>query len=210
MKGGEIPAGNTRVFRSRKTKDGGNFHVSLKKPRQISTIQQKLEVVQFCRELKANKEAAKDVLRAPRTRGGTRAQKQKNQEERKEARKVLKINYQKSCEEKFGTIVGGAQVCKWDKMCTRESWEEIPAMVRTRITATNNAWRTKIGLVKKGAKKGGKVPHCLQVEVDRLVSEMVSGSSAISCRKEVVTFDCLVSWLKNCSGLSKHGSGIAV
>ena len=209
MKGSDTATGKRR-FKRRRTKDEGNFPLPLKKPRQVSTIQQKLEVVRYCRELKAKKEEAKNVLRAPRTRGGTRAQKKKAHEERKEARQVCKVNYQKACKEKFGSIVGGAQICKWDRMCTLESWEEIPEMVRTRISATNNSWRSKLGLAKKGAKIGGRVPHSLQVEVDRLVAEMVSGASAVSCRKECVTFECLVSWLKHCSALSKHGSGIAV
>ena len=176
----------------------------------VSRSLQKLEVVQYCRQLKEKKEEAKNVLRAPRTRGGTRAQKKKAHEERKEAQQVCRVNYQKACEEKFGSIVGGAQVCKWDKMCTLESWEEIPEIVRTWDLSDHNAWRTKLGLAKKGAKKGGKVPHSLQVEVDRLVAEMVSGASSVPCRKEAVTFECLVSWLKQCSALSKHGSGIAV
>ena len=210
MKGIEYATGKRRICKHRKTKDEGNFPLPLKKPRKVPTIQQKLEVVRYCRQLKEKKEEAKKVLRAPKTRGGTRAQKKKAQEERKEARKVCKVNYQKACEEKFGSTVGGAQVCKWDRMCTIESWEEIPEMVRTRISATNNAWRSKLGLAKKGTKQGGRIPHCLQVEVDRLISEMVAGESAVSCRKEVVTFECLVSWLKHCSALSKHGSGIAV
>ena len=107
---------------------------------------------------------------------------------------MKKINLEKKCREKFPDLVRKAIVLKWVKAAQRERWEDLPPQVQNRIVATPNSWRSKLGLDKKGRVTGGYVPHLLQEELDKLIMDMVSGTSDISERKEVVTAEDVVPW----------------
>ena len=114
-------------------------------------------------------------------------------EQRTWAKQVKARNLQKLCKEKFPLTVGSSQVCKWRKSARKEAWKEIPALLRSRITATTNSWRLRLGLKAKGRRRGGRIPLDLQRELDFLVFEHAQGMSSVSERKEVVTIEHVVT-----------------
>lgn len=175
-----------------KTKDNGIFTKPLKKARAILTIEQKLKVVDYWKELKAEKEKAMKQLQEPRPARSTWPALRERKQVRAKLRKTARQNIQKLCQEKFAGIVGGAKVCKWEVAAEKEGWRELPATMRSRLSRTTNSWRLKLGLAKKGRPIGGVVPLSLQRELDILIGEMAVGRSRVSERKEVVTLEAVV------------------
>lgn len=144
-------------------------------------------MVEFYDTLKKQKEEAKRAVKEPRPVGATREEMQEYRQKIREARKQSKISVKAECERKFAPIIGKAQPIKWSRTAKREQWHLIPEHVRTREKATHNSWRAKVGLPQKGKKVGGTIPLELQFELDLLISEMVSGRSLVTERREAVT-----------------------
>lgn len=171
----------------RKTKDEGVFETALNAPRRSITIAEKLEVVEFYDMLKKEKEEAKLAVKQPKPVGATKREMQEYREQIREARRKSKISVKAACEEKFGPIIGKAQPIKWSRVAKEEQWHLIPEHVRAREKATPNSWRCKMGLARKGKKVGGNIPVELQYELDLLTSEIASGRSLVTERREPVT-----------------------
>lgn len=177
-----------------KTKDPNGFSSPLQEPRKVITLDQKLQAVAYFKQLKAEKAAAKESLLEPRPATMTRAELKARKEKREKLRGVARRNIQAAVRDKFKQFLSqGSQVLKWERVAEKEAWEEIPAMVRSRLTCTTNSWREKLGLPRKGKPLGGKIPITLQKELDMLMMEMSMGSSSVSVRKEMVTAEAVVS-----------------
>ncbi len=171
----------------RKTKDEGIYETGLGAPRRSVTIAQKLEVVEFYDKLKKQKVEAKNAVKEPRPVGATKEEMQDYRKRIREARQISKTSVKAECERKFGSIIGRCQPIKWSRTAEREKWHLIPEHVRANEKATQNGWRTKMGLPQKGKKVGGSIPLELQFELDLLISEMAAGRSLVTERREVVT-----------------------
>ena len=187
-----VATARKKMFKGRKTKDGGAWDKELPKARTLKTIQEKLEVVQFYRRLKAEKKQALQDAQEPAPAKATRIERKKLREQKHAARQTLRQNLNKICQQKFPWLQYGA-VNKWNKICSKESWEQIPEQVRVRCFATTNKWRLKLGLCAKGRPLGGFVPLPLQYELDALMMESTSGMSSVSSRKDIVTEESVVS-----------------
>lgn len=177
----------------KKTLDGGAWQEPLKEPRRVFTIQQKLEVLDMYQGLFKERKKAEELSREPKPMGGSAADIAAWKERRKIATQQAKIPILKKVKAAFPNLVKGSPICKWLKASKAEKWRDLPEMVKARCSATRNEWRKKLGLPLKGKSLGGKIPMLLQVELDRLMTEMSSGASGISERKEIVTTEHVVS-----------------
>ena len=144
--------------------------------------------------LMASKRGAKAILQEPRPLGVNREQRAEWAEKRKAAKRAVKVSCLKKVREAFPNIIQGAQLCKWIKAAEQEHWADLPEVIKTRCSATPNSWREKVqGLRLKGKNQGGCIPMALQVELDKLMADMSSGTSSISERKEIVTAEHVAS-----------------
>lgn len=197
-------AGKYSARKKRSTIDGGKFDQELKAPRKVVTIAEKMKVVRYYLSRKSQKLREQLNKCEPVTRLGNSAGRSKKAVKKTITKPSVSVkNLNKECKERFKEIVGNNSVCRWVKTAQRERWSEIPEMVQARITQPGNTWRNKVGLTPKGRTPGGVIPYGLQKELDLLVTEMVSGNSDVSERREVVTAEDVVSWLDivgNCSG----------
>ena len=173
----------------RATKDNGQFRKQLRPPRTLQTIEAKLKVLDYYEGLLKEKRKAAQVLCAPKQSARTRESKASLAEQRKQAKDVKARNLQRLCEEKFPLTVKKSMVCRWLKASKREAWRDLPSLLRSRMCATTNAWRVRLGLQAKGRTKGGAYPCDLQRELDWLVYEHANGLSSVSARHEVVTIE---------------------
>ena len=164
----------------------------MREARRSINIAQKLEVVKFFDDLKSKKEAAKKQLLEPRPSNLSGKELAGWRKQRKETRQTAKMSVTNLCRQKFPEVIGKSQVYKWSRAAKKECWEQIPETTRNKIVATTNQWRSKIGIDLKGKQLGGRVPLCLQKELDLLVSEMTSGRSVITERREIVTIEDIV------------------
>lgn len=180
--------------KARPTKDQGQFDAPLKQPRRVICIADKLKVIAFYQKMKAEKNKKKQTILAKcKAKGGTGQLKDRSDSDASLGSVSKNANLEVLCREKFPDIVGNALVCKWIVTAAREGWTKLPKQVARRVSTTPNEWRQKFGLSSRGRKHGGHVPHVLQVELDRLISEMTSGMSDICERKEIVTAEDVVS-----------------
>lgn len=171
------------------------FPKPLKVARKMITIKQKLEVLKYYHELKAEKESMIQELSEPRPAGATRAELKAFFNKKKELRRKVRRNVQKLCAEKFPTIVKRSLVFKWARAAEAEKWSQLPDRVAARMIETPNTWRKQVGAPLKGQKLGGSVPWTIQKELDLLMVEASSGLSDVSERKELVTVEHVVSGL---------------
>ena len=176
-----------------KTKDQGVYEKELKPTRNIATIETKLQVVKYWKTLKKQKEEAKKALQEPRPADGNKRELKQWRAARKIHQKTLKGNLQSMCAKKFPSVIHQSKICRWAETAEKERWEEMPEVMRSRLTCTSNAWRSKFPIAPKGHPVGGGVPDCLQKELDLLIGEMAMGRSRVSERKEVVTIECVAS-----------------
>lgn len=174
-------------MKQKRTMDNGEFDEALKDPRRCPTLKQKLEVLDFVEDLRKKKEKAKEDYLTPRPAHMTRAQAKEFYQKKRHAKKQMRINIQKSAQGAFPLFMGRSQVCKWRQACERESWRQMPESVLARVSTTNNTWRLKLGLPRRGHPYFGRIPMCLQKELDLLMIEHSSGLSDVSERKELVT-----------------------
>lgn len=184
--------GKKKGTKPRKTIDEGVFSQPLKPPRRTITIKTKLEILKRYVELMKEKNKNRAAATEPKPLGGTREQLQKWTEERRAALKAARQSVFKQVKHEFPGVIKSAQICKWLKTARREKWHDLPEIIQTRCVATKNTWRSAAGLPSKGKTEGGKIPVALQVELDRLMCEISSGSSSISERKEIVTIEHVV------------------
>ena len=175
------------------TIDEGVFHEQLKPPRKVVSIQKKLDALKLYDTLKAEKLAAMEKLQEPRPVGATAKRRKEFRAERREMLKNMRRNIQAECEKAFPYVKGSRMSC-WKARSEAEGWAEIPAVLRSRLTATPNSWRQRFDIPKKGRKAGGGVPIQLQRELDLLMVEMASGSSDVAERREIVSVDDIVTW----------------
>ncbi len=176
-----------------RTKDGGLFEQPLGKQKALITLKQKLEVLDRVDELLKQKQEAKLVLIQPRLRNLTRDQREKLNEQILGAEEVIRMNIQHVVSKEFPQLTRKSQVCKWRKSCEREQWRQMPEAVLSRVTATSNAWRSKMGLKGKGGHTLKKVPAFIQQELDLLMMEACGGLSDVTERKEIVSMEDLAS-----------------
>lgn len=176
-----------------RTKDNGVFDKELGKQRSLITLKQKLEVLDRVDEIAKQKREAKLVLLEPTPRNLTWDDRQKVVEKKKAAKEVLKINIQKVVSQEFPQLTRKSQVCKWRKSCEKEQWRQMPEAVLSRVNATSNAWRKKVGAPSKGGNNLKKVPAFIQQELDLLMMEACGGLSDITERKEIVSMEDLAS-----------------
>lgn len=180
--------------RKRPTKDEGVWDAPLDKSRRCITIQEKLKVIEFREKLLAEHHAANKAICEPVQLNQTSADKKAAQKAKKKAKETLKKRVQNECSQKFPDIVGCCRVAKWAKTAAKEHWKDLPDAYASRASATNNAWRMKVGAPLKGRTEGGGVPLVLQKELDVLLMEMTAGASEVSERKEVVTTEQVAIW----------------
>lgn len=173
--------------------DGGVWEEPLKKTRRALPIAQKLQVVDYYLELKAQKEDAAKKLQEPRPANATRAQLRSFFEKRRELRKKMKSNLEKECRAKFPDILGHCYAYRWADRAKVESWHELPEAIRARAVETTNDWRRKMGQPLKGQPQGGQIPWVIQKELDMLMIEVSSGMSDVTERKEIVTIENIVA-----------------
>lgn len=181
--------------KTRPTKDQGKFDAPLKQPRRRICIADKLKVIAFYQKLKAEKKASIVEQGKAKKEVGNLHHRSDSDSSLGKQTSSNTINLEQQCREKFPDIVGNAVVCKWIVTAAREGWSKLPKQVARRVCTTPNEWRQKFGLSSRGRKQGGNVPYVLQVELDRLVSEMTAGMSDICERKEVVTAEDVVFWI---------------
>ncbi|CAK9082770.1 unnamed protein product [Durusdinium trenchii] len=191
----ERPGAGKKRYWGRKTKDGGVWTKPLPKARVVPTIEDKLSVLRFYKDMKESKIKAKEEASAPRPAKATKRERRELREKRQAAKQQLKTNLQKLCQERFPNLLKGAQICKWAQIAKRESWEELPESIRCRTTSVPNAWRMKLGIPLRGRKEGGDIPLPLQRELDLLMMEAACGASLVSERKDIVTIESLVHGL---------------
>lgn len=173
--------------------DNGVFEKELGKQRTLITLKQKLEVLDRAEELRKEKLEARRVFQEPRPRNLTRDEYEKFYEKKIAAKQTMNMNIQKEITREFPHLTRRSQICKWRKACARENWREMPEAVLSRVTATRNEWRSKMGLKKKGGNTLQKVPEFIQRELDLLMSEACGGLSDITERKEIVSMEDLAS-----------------
>lgn len=177
----------------KKTIDNGVFSHPLKEPRRVISIKDKLEVLKVYKGFMQQKKKAQTLLQEPKPLGGTQNEIQDWKAKRKAALKDFKLSALKKTREMFPQFLRGGQVCKWQKAAHREKWADLPEIIQSRCSATQNEWREKVGISLKGKRTGGLVPMVLQIELDHLMTEMASGVSTVSERKELVTTEHVVA-----------------
>ena len=148
-----------------------------------------MQVLNYYETLLKEKSRANEVLCTPRREATTKEAKQAQEESRARAKVIKARNLQRLCAEKYPLTVQKSQVCKWYATAKTECWRDLPEMLRARVSATNNAWRLRLGLKAKGRQQGGEYPLELQRELDVLIYEHANGMSDVSERKEVVTLE---------------------
>ena len=183
-----------KPMKRKATIDQGVFTEQLKAPRKVVSIQKKLDALELYDKLKAEKLAALEKLQEPRPVGVTLKKRKAFRAERKEMLKKMRRNIQKECEKAFPYVKGSRMSC-WKARSQAEGWLELPAVLRSRLSATPNTWRKRFDIPKKGPKAGGGVPIQLQRELDVLMVEMASGSSDVAERREIVSVDDIVTRL---------------
>ena len=182
--------GNRKAY---KTIDGGAFEERLAAPRRTICIGDKLKVIEAYEALMCSKRKAKEIFREPKPLESRAAQVEWI-EKRKAAKKIIKMPALKQVKEQFPNVIQGAQLCKWIHAAERECWRDLPEVTKARCSATPNTWRKKVaGLALKGKRLGSTVPMALQIELDKLMADMSSGTSNISERKELVTAEHVAS-----------------
>ena len=159
-------------------------------------IQQKLEVVNYYNQLKAEKKKDEEKLTEPRPVGVTQAELKKIFQQKREARTRLKRNLEKMCQEKFPGVVKRCAISRWARKAAAEQWDQLPESVRKRASETNNTWKRQVQAPLKGRKQGGSVPWVLQKELDMLMVEASTGLSDVTERKEMVTVENVVPCLQ--------------
>ena len=159
----------------KKTIDQGQFDEPLKPMRRSICIQQKLEVVNYYNQLKAEKKKDEEKLTEPRPVGVTQAELKKIFQQKREARTRLKRNLEKMCQEKFPGVVKRCAISRWARKAAAEQWDQLPGSVRKRASETNNTWKRQVQAPLKGRKQGGSVPWVLQKELDMLMIEASTG-----------------------------------
>ena len=179
------------------TIDEGVWEQPREKQRRTITIKQKLEVLQYRKQVIAELQEANRINCSPYEKGVGPAKREEVRDAKKKAKAKLAKGVEKACKEKFGAVIGGAKICRWEKACRVERWEDLPDAYASMHSTTNNEWRRKIGAPLKGQKQGGSIPLVLQVELDRLIMEITQGVSEISERREVVTAEQVVAFLHN-------------
>lgn len=172
----------------------------MSEPRRVITIEEKLKVINYYKELKASKQNLRKAIQAPAETQivpGDKVAKlvKKRKREDVEAKKLRRTNLEKACREKFPELVKHNCVLRWVRTCEKERWNDLPQVSKNTLTTTPNIWRQRVGAPKKGRAIGGQYPMALQEELDRLIMELTSGNSDISERKEVVTAEDVVSGL---------------
>ena len=179
--------------RKRKTKDDGAYEPAPAKARRQIFINDKLKVVLYYRQLKAERKEAEQTLHERIPKKTSAAEREKIKQKKLNAKKILQRNIIDECRKKFHQL-GKCGVWKWDKACTSDGWEHIPESDRVRWVEVPNSWRTKMGLAKKGRSLGGHIPMEIQVELDKLLAQHVLGISDVTERKEVVSWGSIDAW----------------
>ena len=184
-----LPADPKAAASSKKKARARNevFEKPLQRPRSLQTIATKLQVLDLYEKLLKEKAEADQVLCAPTQPASSQEAKEAVTRRKLWAKQVKTRNLQKICREQFPLVVGQSQVGKWHRTSIKEGWRDLPAMLQTRLKATDNRWRIRLGLKGKGRCKGGEYPQILQSELDMLVYEAANGLSDVSERREVVT-----------------------
>ena len=179
----------------KKTKDEGQFGSPLKPKRRVIFIQQKLDVVNYYKQLLQEKKEAEEKYAEPKPAKATRAELTKFFQAKREAKVKLQRKVHKMCREKFPDLVRNCAISRWLKRSEAEQWEKLPEAYRKRATETTNSWKRNINLKLKARSEGGSVPMVLQKELDILMIEASSGLSDVTERKEMVTVENVVPCL---------------
>ena len=159
--------------------DGGIFEGTLR-PRRTITIADKLKVIAYYQKMKREKDKQEEEK-------ALQAGVKRKRSDVDSSSQEPSTNLQHLCELKFPDIVGKCIVKRWVMTAARERWLDLPKHIRSRLTSTPNGWRHELGLSKRGRREGGCIPEVLQVELDKLICDMVAGASEVTERKEVVT-----------------------